>query len=66
MRLKDALDDHKRKIERVLARDKKVNYGTTSWFKVDETTDSTNYGTEDKNKVVKLNNVFIFSAKNVL
>lgn len=31
MRLKDALDDHKRKIERVLTRYKKITYGTTSW-----------------------------------
>lgn len=66
MRLKDALDDHKKRIERLVTRDKRIDYGTTSWYKVDETSDQDNYGTEDKAKIVKLNNSYIFSARNVV
>lgn len=63
MRLKDALDHHKMKVERILARDKKITYRSTVWYQVDETSTSLCYGKKDEHKVVKLNNTYIFSAK---
>lgn len=58
--LQDALDAHKKVMLAKIRRDGKVDYGTTAWFKVDETSGMDAYGTEDP-IVVQLDNKYIFS-----
>lgn len=58
-RLIDALSAHKVKMLSEIRKKGGIQYGTTSWYKVDDTSTYENYGTE-VDTVVNLENVFIF------